>query len=55
MSRIIVDEERHVRDGRDGGRWETVVGVRDILAQAVSRPTFVPTLLPPFDLLHCNP
>ena len=41
MSRIIVDEDRHVRDGRDGGRWETVVGVRDILAQAVSRPTFV--------------
>ena len=31
MSRIIVDEDRHVRDGRDGGRWETVVGDRDIL------------------------
>ena len=34
MSKIIVDEERHETDGRDGGRWETVVGDRDILAQA---------------------
>ena len=31
MSKIIVDEERHETDGRDGGRWETVVGDRDIL------------------------